>query len=86
MPTARRLYYALELLSSPTLLEPIFSCDITAPMDCMGGVYQTLNTRRGQVVEEIQIAGTPLNLVIFILIFRLKHSYQSLNLSVLLVN
>jgi len=29
----------------------------------MGGVYQTLNTRRGQVVEEIQISGTPLNLV-----------------------
>lgn len=51
MPAARRLYYALELLSGPTLLEPIFSCDITAPMDCMGGVYQTLNTRRGQVVE-----------------------------------
>lgn len=64
MPAARRLYYALELLSGPTLLEPIFSCDITAPMDCMGGVYQSLTQRRGQVVEEIQISGTPLNLVI----------------------
>lgn len=63
MPTARRLYYALEMLSEPTLLEPIFSCDITAPSDCMGGVYQSLNQRRGQVVEEIQITGTPLNLV-----------------------
>ncbi len=63
MPTARRLYYALEMLSDPTLLEPIFSCDITAPSDCMGGVYQSLNQRRGQVVEEIQITGTPLNLV-----------------------
>jgi elongation factor 2 len=63
MPTARRLYYALEMLSEPTLLEPIFSCDITAPSDCMGGVYQSLNQRRGQVVEEIQIPGTPLNLV-----------------------
>lgn len=82
MPTARRLYYALELLCQPTLLEPIFSCEITAPIDCMGGVYQSLNTRRGQVVEEIQIAGTPLNLVIFFLIFRLKLSYQSMNHSV----
>lgn len=63
MPTARRLYYALELLSEPSLLEPIFACDITAPMDCMGGVYQSLNQRRGQVVEETQIAGTPLNIV-----------------------
>ena len=68
IPTARRLYYALELLSAPTLLEPIFSCDITAPMECMGGVYQTLNQRRGEVVEETQIAGTPLNLVLFFLI------------------
>lgn len=51
MPTARRLYYALELLSAPTLLEPIFLCQITAPMDCMGGVYQTLNQRRGEIVE-----------------------------------
>lgn len=63
MPTARRLYYGLEMLAAPTLLEPIFSCDITAPSDCMGGVYQSLNQRRGQVVEEIQISGTPLNLV-----------------------
>jgi elongation factor 2 len=51
MPSARRLYYALQLLCEPTLLEPIFSCDITAPMECMGGVYQSLTQRRGQVVE-----------------------------------
>lgn len=47
MPTARRLYYALEILGKPSLLEPIFLCQITAPMESMGGVYQTLNTRRG---------------------------------------
>jgi len=69
MPTARRLYYALELLSSPTLLEPIFNCEITAPMDCMGGVYQTLNQRRGIVNEENQIAGTPLTLVTLFFIY-----------------
>ena len=65
MPAARRLFYALELLSAPSLLEPIFSCEITAPADCMGGVYQSLNQRRGVVEEEIQITGTPLNLVTF---------------------
>ena len=78
MPAARRLFYALELLSTPTLLEPIFSCDITAPSECMGGVYQSLNQRRGMVIEEIQIAGTPLNLVFFYL-FRLKLIFLSLN-------
>lgn len=63
MPTARRLYYALELFSAPTLLEPIFLAEITAPMECMGGIYQTLTQRRGEVVEENLIQGTPLNLV-----------------------
>jgi elongation factor 2 len=29
----------------------------------MGGVYQCLNKRRGQVNEEEQVAGTPLNMV-----------------------
>jgi len=84
MPSARRLFYALELLSEPTLVEPIFNCEITAPSDCMGGVYQSLNQRRGVVNEEIQITGTPLNLVL-INLFRLKHSCPSLNLSVSLV-
>jgi len=63
MPAARRLYYALEIACEPSLLEPIFECDITAPMDSMGGVYQSLNQRRGQVIEENQISGTPLNVV-----------------------
>jgi elongation factor 2 len=81
MPCARRLFYALQLLSQPTLVEPIFSCDITAPSDCMGGVYQSLNQRRGMVIEEIQIAGTPLNLVIHCL-FRSRLICPSLNLSV----
>jgi elongation factor 2 len=78
MPSARRLFYALEMLSAPSLLEPIFVVDITAPSDCMGGVYQTLNQRRGQVSEEIQIPGTPLNLVIFPL-FRSKPTCPSLS-------
>jgi len=51
MPTARRLYYALEIIGKPSLLEPIFLCQITAPMESMGGVYQTLNTRRGEIIE-----------------------------------
>ena len=84
MPTARRLFYALELVSEPTLVEPIFSCDITAPSDCMGGVYQSLNQRRGMVIEEVQIAGTPLNLVILNL-FRSRHICPSLSPSASLV-
>lgn len=81
MPAARRLYYALEILSEPTLVEPIFECDITAPSDVMGGVYQSLNQRRGIVIEEIQIAGTPLNTVT-IYLFRSNLTCLFLNLSV----
>ena len=70
MPTARRLFYGLELLSAPTLLEPIFLCQITAPMNVMNGVYQTLNARRGEIIEENQLVGTPLSEVQFFLIPR----------------
>lgn len=63
IPTARRVYYAAELTASPTLQEPIFLCEITAPLDAMGGVYQCLNQRRGIVNEEEQVQGTPLNQV-----------------------
>lgn len=63
LPAARRLYYACELTSSPTLMEPIFLCEITVPMDASGGVYQILNSRRGTVLEEEQISGTPLSMI-----------------------
>lgn len=52
IPTARRVFYAAELTAEPRLLEPIFLCEITAPADAMGGVYQCLTQRRGQVNEE----------------------------------
>ena len=51
-------------------------------MDCMGGVYQTLNQRRGEIVEDNQIAGTPLSEVQFYIIFRLKLIFLYLNPSV----
>jgi len=41
----------------------MFLAEITAPMDAMGGVYQCLNQRRGTVIEEEAVTGTPLNQV-----------------------
>lgn len=52
IPTARRVYYACELTACPSLQEPIFQAEITAPADSMGGVYNVLNQRRGIVIEE----------------------------------
>jgi len=63
IPCARRVYYAVELAGKPRLQEPVFLAEITAPMDAMGGVYQCLNQRRGVVLEEEAVTGTPLNQV-----------------------
>lgn len=63
MPAARRLYSGLQLLSTPTLLEPIFACEVTVPHDASGGVYQTLNARRGLILEEEEIEGTPMKII-----------------------
>jgi len=41
------------LTAKPVLQEPYFLCEITAPVDAMGGVYSTLTQRRGMVIEEI---------------------------------
>jgi len=63
IPTARRVYYASELTAEPRLQEPIFLCEIQSPSDAMGGIYQTLTQRRGIVIGEEPIAGTPLSIV-----------------------
>jgi len=60
IPTARRVIYACELTASPGFQEPIFLCEIQTPDDVVGGIYQTLTHRRGIVVSEEPIPGTPL--------------------------
>jgi len=60
MPTARRVVFACQLVSSPALMEPVFLVDISCPQDAMGGVYGVLTVRRGHVFHEEQRAGTPM--------------------------
>lgn len=38
-------------------------CEITAPGSVLGGVYHTLSQRRGDVIEEIRLEGSPLHIV-----------------------
>jgi elongation factor 2 len=63
IPTARRCFYASELTAEPRLLEPMFKAEIQGPAEIMGGVYSVLNQRRGIIDEEIQLVGTPQNMV-----------------------
>jgi elongation factor 2 len=60
IPTARRVMYAAFLLAEPKLMEPIYLVDITCPENAIGGIYSTLNARRGTVIAQEQRPGTPL--------------------------
>jgi len=60
IPTARRVIYACQLTSAPRLMEPIYLVEIQCPEGAMGGIYSTLNRRRGHVISEEQRPGTPL--------------------------
>jgi elongation factor 2 len=63
IPTARRVFYACELTASPLFQEPVFLCEIQTPDDAMGGIYQCLTQRRGVVIGEEPVNGTPLVIV-----------------------
>ena len=60
IPTSRRSFLAGILTASPRLQEPVFMVEIQCPEGAMGGVYSSLNRKRGTVVEETNRPGTPL--------------------------
>lgn len=60
IPTSRRVLYAAALLAEPSLMEPVFLCEISVPEQAMGGIYGVLTRRRGHVFSEEQRLGTPL--------------------------
>lgn len=60
MPPARRVVSACILTGSPSLVEPIYLCEIQVPRTESGGIYNVLTKRRGQVFEEVDQVGTPM--------------------------
>jgi len=60
IPTARRVLYASALTAQPRLLEPVYLVEIQAPEGALGGIYSTLNQKRGMVFEEMNRPGTPI--------------------------
>jgi len=58
--TARRVIYASLLAADPRLTEPIFLVEIQCPENALGGIYSTLNQKRGHVFDEVQRPGTPI--------------------------
>jgi len=60
IPTARRACYSSFLLASPRLMEPVYAVSMTGPKDSAAQVYNTLARRRGHVLTDGPVAGTPL--------------------------
>ncbi|KAI1465523.1 P-loop containing nucleoside triphosphate hydrolase protein [Daldinia caldariorum] len=60
IPTARRACYSSFLMASPRLMEPLYSCSMTGPQDAVPVLYNVLARRRGHVLSDGPIAGTPL--------------------------
>ncbi|KAJ0336817.1 hypothetical protein COL922a_007506 [Colletotrichum nupharicola] len=60
IPTSRRACYSSFLMASPRLMEPLYSVSVTGPQDSATEVYTTLARRRGHVLQDGPVAGTPL--------------------------
>lgn len=60
IPTTRRVLYASALTAKPSMLEPVYLCEIQCPEAAIGGIYSCLNKRRGIMLEENQVPGTPM--------------------------
>lgn len=60
IPTSRRACYSSFLMASPRLMEPMYSVSMTGPQDSVTMVYNILARRRGHVLSDGPIAGTPL--------------------------
>ncbi|KAL1836690.1 hypothetical protein VTJ49DRAFT_4784 [Mycothermus thermophilus] len=60
IPTTRRACYSSFLMASPRLMEPVYSVSMTGPQESVSTVYNILSRRRGHVLSDGPIAGTPL--------------------------
>ena len=47
-------------MASPRLMEPVYSCSMIGPADSVSALYTVLAKRRGHVLQDRPIAGTPL--------------------------
>lgn len=63
VPAARKSMFAAHLSGKPRLQEPIFLVEIQTPEEAVGGIHTVLNQRRGEYIDEEQIAGTPLKMI-----------------------
>ncbi|KAF1993811.1 P-loop containing nucleoside triphosphate hydrolase protein [Amniculicola lignicola CBS 123094] len=59
IPTARRTCYSSFLLASPRLMEPIYNVSMLGGADTKASLYSILAKRRGHVLSDEPVGGTP---------------------------
>jgi elongation factor 2 len=65
LPTARRVSYGSFLLASPFIQEPFFECNISTIKTEVGPIYECMARRRGVVVDEVSVVGSPVVMMKF---------------------
>ncbi|KAK1068633.1 hypothetical protein LTR74_005504 [Friedmanniomyces endolithicus] len=60
IPTARRACYSAFLMAGPRLMEPVYGCTMLGPANAVSALYTVLARRRGHVLSDSPIPGTPL--------------------------
>ena len=60
IPTTRRALYSSFLLASPRLMEPLYTVSMLGPANSVATLYTVLSRRRGHVLSDGPISGTPL--------------------------
>ena len=63
IPMTRRVCYSSFLTGCPRLMEPMLTCEIMCPLDCIETVNTILMRRRGHVNEETPLQGTPFYII-----------------------
>ncbi|OHT09141.1 Elongation factor 2 [Tritrichomonas foetus] len=60
VPCGRRVLYAAQYTANPSLFEPVYLCEITAPISVCGAAHALISKRRGRAFDQQQRDGTPL--------------------------
>lgn len=63
IPTSRRVFYACQLKAEPRLYEPFFLVEVTCPNEVIGSVYSCITQKRGEIVDETPVSGTPITTI-----------------------
>lgn len=64
IPTCRRVVYSSILTATPRLMEPVYVTEVICAPESLNTTYMLVGRRRGAVISESDVAGTPLKRVI----------------------